>query len=46
MNKGRNYITLYNFHSIKPLDYFVTGHNTLISKQYVRIMYNSVSRWE
>jgi len=31
-------------YSIKALDYFVTGHNTLVSKQYERIIYNSISR--
>jgi len=51
MNKGRNtHAANMTFTALKfkPFDYFVTGHNTLVSKQYARIrpMYNNIRRRE
>jgi len=37
-NKGRNTHVPYMTRSIEPVDYFVTGYNTLVIKQYARIL--------
>jgi len=47
MNKGRNTHAPYmTFTALNRWTIFVTRHNTLVSKQLARIMYNSISRQE